>query len=110
VNRALQRWRALLRTLARVRGPRGRDVGEELVDELEALLARAGGLTFELEPFPVLAREPATGTRLQQYANELRHLCQRVLEEADEETARAFWQFLIETAARHGRRAGGWPA
>jgi hypothetical protein len=80
----------------------------DLLAELQALLA--GGLRFEREPLTFLAAEHATQTPLQRYANELRDLSQRVLEEADEKTARAFWRILIETAARHGRRAGGWPA
>jgi hypothetical protein len=94
----------------------GRDLVAELVGELEALLARAAGdtssgaaATVEHETRPLLQAGAATppATSWQEYANELRDLCRRVLEEADEETARAFWSFLIETAARHGRRAGG---
>jgi hypothetical protein len=70
----------------------------ELLDELRKLLRRAAEETPA--PSPTL-------TPLQGYAAELRDLCRRVLEEADEQTAVAFWEFLIETAARHGRRAGG---
>jgi hypothetical protein len=85
----------------------GRDLVGELLADLEALLARAAGD----EPpasLPELERPPAPRlTAWQRYAVELRDLCARVVEEADEETARAFWLFLIETAARHGQRAGG---
>jgi hypothetical protein len=48
-------------------------------------------------------------TAWQGYATELRALCQRVIDEADEATASAFFFFLIETAVRHSRRAGGAP-
>jgi hypothetical protein len=71
--------------------------GDELVDA-----------PAEVERAPLPASAPPPPTPWQRYANELRDLCQRVLEEADEETAVAFWLFLVETAARHGRR--GWPA
>jgi hypothetical protein len=69
---------------------------------LERLLAEAAG---ELE-------RPASGapaspplTPLQRYVSELRALCERVIVEADERTARTFFSILIEVAARHGRRA-----
>jgi hypothetical protein len=85
-------------------GESGREFVGDLFAELEALLARAADHAppagAELPPTPRL-------TAWQGYALELRDLCRRVLEEADDETARAFWLFLIETAARHGRRAGG---
>ena len=89
----------------------GRQVGGELIAELGALLARAAGATSEPEPRVLrAAADPVAQTRLQEYANELAELCRRVLAEADEETGRAFWQFLIETAARHGPRAGERPS
>jgi hypothetical protein len=83
----------------------------ELIAELEALLERvSNGSPVELDP-SLRVNEPAPPlTAWQGYALELRDLCQRVLEEANGETAVGFWLFLIETAARHGRRAGGWPA
>ena len=87
----------------------------ELLAELEALLARAGDAQrrrrppAELERAPRLAGSPASLTPWQRYAAELRDLCERVLEDADDETAAAFWIFLVEMAARHGRRSGEWP-
>jgi hypothetical protein len=87
------------------------DRERDLLHELEALLARAADGTPPAEPAsPPLEHEPETPlavTPWQAYALELRDLCRRVLEEADERTAQAFWRFLVETAARHGRRAGG---
>jgi hypothetical protein len=83
----------------------------ELIGELEELLERiSNGPTADRDPRPLRAGAPTPPpTAWQGYAGELRDLCRRVLEEADEETAVGFWLFLIETAARHGRRAGGWP-
>jgi hypothetical protein len=67
---------------------------------LERLLANAAG---ELDR----AAQASPGlTPLQRYLGELHALCQRVIGEADEETARTFFAVLIEVAARHGRRAG----
>jgi hypothetical protein len=88
----------------------------ELLAELEALLARAGNAQrrrrppaeLERPPLPASA-PPSSETPWQRYANELRDLCRRVGEEADEETAVAFWIFLVEMAAWHGPRAGDWP-
>jgi hypothetical protein len=94
----------------------GRELVAELIAQLEELLARATDV--EADPLEVVEVDPlllrgAPGsppaTPWQRYANELRDLCQHVLDEADEETAVAFWLFLIEMAAHHGRR-GGWPA
>ena len=88
------------------RGDPGRDdPGGELIHELEELLARAASSSRMVHA----AAGPVAETDLQRYANELASLCQRVLDEASEATARAFWSFLLATAARHGRRAGGWP-
>jgi hypothetical protein len=44
-------------------------------------------------------------TAWQGYAAELLELCERVLHDADDETARAFWNLLIEVAARNALRA-----
>lgn len=77
------------------------NVERDLVAELGALLERVVAAAAA-PPVPA-----APLTAWQRYAGELRDLCRRVLEEADEETARAFFLFLLETAARHGRRAGG---
>ena len=80
----------------------------ELIMSLQALLDRAAD-----EALPGATVEPdreRPSTSWQKYANELRDLCRRVLDEADEETAVAFWLFFLEMAARHGRRACGWPA
>jgi hypothetical protein len=94
-----------------VSGELDRDLAAELIAELEALLERAAGEAPAKRASAPPARAPIAGaTSWQEYASELRDLCQRVLEEADEETARAFWRFLLEVAARHGRRAGGWRA
>jgi hypothetical protein len=86
-------------------GEPGRELVRELLAELEVHLARAAGDTPppDVEP-PPQAAAASRATSWQNYANELRDLCGRVLEEADESTARAFWFFLIETAARHGPR------
>ena len=90
------------------------DHGGDLVAELEALLAAAAAFTVPppAEPLDVEQRtiRAAAETDLQHFANALAALCQRVIDEADEATARAFWRFLINTAAKHGRRAGGWPS
>jgi hypothetical protein len=86
----------------------------ELIAELEALLERVSNEpAVELDPAPLQAGAPTPArppTPWQDYARELRDLCRRVLEEADEKTAVGFWLLLVEIAARHGRRAGGWPA
>jgi hypothetical protein len=80
------------------------DLARELIAELEALLGRAArsGRTSDTAGAEAL-------TAWQGYATELRALCQRVIDEADEATASAFFFFLIETAVRHSRRAGGAP-
>lgn len=85
-------------------GDREHELTRELVAELRALLERARRRRID----PGVSAEPAA-TALQRYALELRNLCQRVLEEADEPTATSFWELLVELAARHGRRSGGWP-
>jgi hypothetical protein len=79
-----------------------------LIADLEALLERVANAPLARRPLAVDSTMPATSW--QNYASELRDLCQRVLEEADEETAVAFWVLLIETAARHGRHARRRPA
>jgi hypothetical protein len=90
-----------------VSGDRGRDLVGDLLDELEALLSRAAAAGSPLLRASAPPPRPTPATSWQEYANELRDLCRRVLEEADEATAVAFWSFLIATAARHRRRAGG---
>lgn len=81
---------------------------DDLVAELKALLVQAAAGPPPLEAgLNDGTEESPAATALQEYARELRDLCGRVLRDADEPTARAFWLFLIETAARHGRRAGG---
>jgi hypothetical protein len=50
---------------------------------------------------------PVPGTGWQGFAWELRNLCRRVLTEADEQSAIAFWELLIEVAALTARRIPG---
>lgn len=79
----------------------------ELVAALAELLERA---TRRQSSRPADAPSSAQSTAWQQFAGELRDLCRRVLDDADEATAATFWSFLIATAAQHGRRAGEWPS
>jgi hypothetical protein len=92
-----------------------RDMRAALHAAIDAALdAAEAELRLELErehPAAVAPRSgpprarPAPPTPWQTYAAELRALCDRVLRDADEQTARAFWELLIETAARHAVRA-----
>jgi hypothetical protein len=85
---------------------------------LEELLERVAdeprhgpdAMAVEVDPLLLADASAPPQTPWQSYANELRDLCRRVLEEADEKTAAGFWLLLVEMAARHGRHAGEWPA
>ena len=80
-----------------------RELVAELIGQLEQLLMRTVAESrSDRGARLILAGATApTPTPWQGYALELRDLCRRVLEEADEETAVAFWLFL--------RRDGGSP-
>lgn len=74
----------------------------ELIDAAAATIAAEQGRLFvraERAPEPIGWLEAV---------RQLHALIDRVIHEATEDDARAFFHALIEIAARHGRRAGEW--
>jgi hypothetical protein len=88
-------------------------MSDDLMRELAALIdAAAATIAAELDAekgslFVYAEREPEP-IGWQEAVVALRALIDRVIREASEDEARAFFETLLALAARHGRRGGAW--